>query len=114
MRPLPQNASEANCSLTLGAPVLQVGERKPQSGPFREAIKRAGYPSEDHVGGEWVHVGDDWATDCVGAKTMRMRTVLVRVPGKQAVGQAPVVSVNSCGLEIKATGQLRRLFSLAS
>ncbi|CAM9598249.1 unnamed protein product, partial [Laminaria digitata] len=68
----------------------QVGERKPQSGPFREAIRRAGYPSENHVGGEWVHVGDDWATDCVGAKTMRMRTVLVRVPGKQAVGQAPV------------------------
>eukprot|EP00904_Undaria_pinnatifida_P000854 jgi/Undpi1/1076/HiC_scaffold_10.g04539.m1 len=73
-----------------GRGIRLVGERKPQSGPFREAIRRLGYPSENHVGGEWVHVGDDWATDCVGAKTMRMRTVLVRVPGKQAVGQAPV------------------------
>ena len=72
--------------------LLQVGERKPQAGPFREAVKKAGYPSEDHVGGEWVHVGDDWATDCVGAKTMRMRTILVRVPGKPKLGETPEVS----------------------
>ncbi|CAM9504593.1 unnamed protein product, partial [Scytosiphon promiscuus] len=67
----------------------QVGERKPQPGPFRAAVKRAGYLSENAVGGEWVHVGDDWASDCVGGKKMRMRTVLVRVPGKPAVGSAP-------------------------
>lgn len=42
---------------------------------------RAGYPSEEHVGGQWVHVGDEWSTDCVGAKAMRMRTILVRAPG---------------------------------
>ena len=46
----------------------QVGERKPQQGPFQEAVKRAGYASANAVGGEWVHVGDDWASDCVGAK----------------------------------------------
>lgn len=46
----------------------QVGERKPQAGPFKEAVKRAGYPSDNAVGGEWVHVGDDWASDCVGGK----------------------------------------------
>lgn len=28
-----------------------------------------------------MHVGDEWASDCVGAKTMRMRTILVPVPG---------------------------------
>ncbi|CAB1115005.1 unnamed protein product [Ectocarpus sp. CCAP 1310/34] len=67
----------------------QVGERKPQPGPFRAAVKKAGYPSEFAVGGEWVHVGDDWASDCVGGKKMRMRTVLVRVPGKPAVGSGP-------------------------
>eukprot|EP00903_Cladosiphon_okamuranus_P013902 g12930.t1 len=37
----------------------QVGERKPQPGPFKEAVKRANYPSDKAVGGEWVHVGDD-------------------------------------------------------
>ncbi|CAM9141329.1 unnamed protein product [Pylaiella littoralis] len=67
----------------------QVGERKPDPGPFQEAVRRAGYPSSNSVGGEWVHVGDDWASDCVGAKKMRMRSVLVRVPGKPAVGSAP-------------------------
>lgn len=46
---------------------------------------RAGYPSEHGVGGEWVHVGDDWSSDCVGAKTMRMRTVLIKVPGKLSI-----------------------------
>lgn len=45
-----------------------MGERKPQPGPFKEAVKRAGYPSDNAVGGEWVHVGDDWASDCVGGK----------------------------------------------
>lgn len=65
---------------------MQVGERKPQAGPFREAVRRAGYEHGDSVGGEWVHVGDDWASDCVGAKTMRMRAVLVRVPGKPKLG----------------------------
>lgn len=49
----------------------QVGERKPQPGPFKEAVKRAGYASENAVGGEWVHVGDDWASDCVGGKVSR-------------------------------------------
>ncbi|CBN76118.1 haloacid dehalogenase-like hydrolase [Ectocarpus siliculosus] len=53
------------CSDTLNT---KVGERKPQPGPFRAAVKRAGYPSEFAVGGEWVHVGDDWASDCVGGK----------------------------------------------
>lgn len=45
-----------------------MGERKPKPGPFQEAVKRAGYASVNAVGGEWVHVGDDWESDCVGGK----------------------------------------------
>lgn len=56
-----------------------MGERKPQAGPFKEAVKRAGYPSENAVGGEWVHVGDDWASDCVGGK-VHHGSILVHLP----------------------------------
>lgn len=77
---------------------VQVGERKPQPGPFREAVRRAGFEDADNIGGKWVHVGDDWAADCVGAKAMRMRAVLVRVPGKPKLGETVDVSTKLVGV----------------
>ncbi|CAM9525454.1 unnamed protein product, partial [Discosporangium mesarthrocarpum] len=58
----------------------KVGQRKPERGPFEAAVRRAGYSPDREVGGEWVHVGDDFTSDCVGAKAMRMRTILVPPP----------------------------------
>lgn len=68
----------------------QVGERKPDAGPFRMALQLAGYLGEENVGGEWVHVGDEWSSDCVGAKTMRMRTILVPPPGSKEQAEEEV------------------------
>ncbi|CAM9314998.1 unnamed protein product [Choristocarpus tenellus] len=80
----------------------QVGERKPGLGPFMEAVRRAGYASVNDVGAEWVHVGDDITSDCVGAKGMQMRTILVSPPGgaswpaAEDVGVTELVSFLPC------------------
>ncbi|CAM9762163.1 unnamed protein product [Chrysoparadoxa australica] len=60
----------------------EVNARKPDSEPFQEAVRRAGFGEEEAetLGGKWVHVGDDIETDCIGAKGLSMRTILVRPP----------------------------------
>jgi HAD superfamily hydrolase (TIGR01549 family) len=57
-----------------------VGHRKPDSQPFEEAAKAAGLPGLESIDAHWVHVGDDFGTDCVGAKAVGMRTILVHPP----------------------------------
>ena len=57
-----------------------VGHRKPDAEPFVAAAKLAGLSGSDS---RWVHVGDDFGTDCVGAKSVGMRTILVHPPSPQ-------------------------------
>jgi FMN phosphatase YigB (HAD superfamily) len=58
-----------------------VGARKPDVPVFHAAITKAGYAvSSDSLAG-WCHVGDDVTTDCVGGKSVGMRTVLIKPPG---------------------------------
>mmetsp|Transcript_30669 Transcript_30669/g.39351 ORF Transcript_30669/g.39351 Transcript_30669/m.39351 type:complete len:528 (+) Transcript_30669:70-1653(+) len=61
----------------------EVGERKPHAAPFKEAVQRATKAgAEPDLGASWVHVGDDLKGDCVGAKALNMRTILVNPPTK--------------------------------
>ncbi|CAM9273304.1 unnamed protein product [Phaeothamnion confervicola] len=57
-----------------------AGARKPDARIFHQAILRAGYASPELVGGEWLHVGDDFTSDCIGAKAVGMRTIHIPSP----------------------------------
>jgi FMN phosphatase YigB (HAD superfamily) len=78
----------------------QVGARKPDVPVFHAAITQAGYAvSSDSLAG-WCHVGDDVTTDCVGGKSVGMRTVLIKPPDHYAASS--VSSTNNKDVHIVA------------
>ena len=56
-----------------------VGIAKPSPVIFGAAVEAAGLGSSP-VGRRWVHIGDDFAKDCVAAREAEMRTIWIR-PG---------------------------------
>ena len=63
-----------------------VGSAKPDAKIFREALKKSGIAAA-----QTCHIGDDWHSDCLGARNMGMDAILVDRKGRWGNEAAPKV-----------------------